>query len=112
MPLSVNFRWKTPFVQAPQTDWEKNNMTEQMKILSDSIIAAKKRRYDKEQQERRNKIEDENNRRAWDAEDRKVQAAKETATYIQGMRRQLEQLQQQRAQVVQQIDQLKAQIGG
>lgn len=111
MPLSVNFRWKTPFVQAPQTDWEKNNMTEQMKILSDSIIAAKKRRNDKEQQERRNQIEDENNRRAWGAEDRKIKAAKETADYIRGMRGQLDQLKQQREQIVQEINQLKAQIG-
>lgn len=119
MPLSVNFRWKTPFVEAPKTDWEKNNTNESMKMLADSVLAAKKRRFDREQYEykksqdaRRNAIEDEDVLRRRAEEDRKIQSQKDTAELIRGRKAQREQLVAQREQILQRIQQLEAQLGG
>ena len=119
MPLSVQFRWKTPQNIDVQNKWDRAKMSEGLNQLANTIIAVKDRRYKKEQDEykkeqdaRRNQIEDETNRRAWEAEDRRIRAGKETAETLRGLVSEREQLKARRERVVNELSQLKAQLGG
>jgi hypothetical protein len=112
MPLSVNFRWKTPTLQAPQSDAEKNNLNENLMQVGRAIADMKASRYRKQQDERRNKIEDEKNRREWEEQDRKKQAQLDTAEMIRKKSAMLSELKARRQQIASQIEALKAQLGG
>lgn len=118
MPLSVNFRWKTPALATPQSDAEKSNLNENLMQLGDAISRMRASRYNKEQTARRNAIEDEN--RAIAAEDRaraiaeqerRNKAYGEAADLIRGRSAERERLLNERAEVVAQINELKARMG-
>lgn len=118
MPLSVNFRWKTPALSAPQSDAEKSNLNENLMQLGDAISRMRASRYNKAQTARRNAIEDEN--RAIAAEDRaraiaeqerRNKAYGDAADLIRGRSAERERLLKERAEVVEQINELKARMG-
>lgn len=118
MPLSVNFRWKTPALATPQSDAEKSNLNENLMQLGDAISRMRASRYNKAQTARRNAIEDEN--RAIAAEDRaraiaeqerRNKAYGDAANLIRGRSAERERLLKERAEVVEQINELKARMG-
>lgn len=112
MPLSINFRWKTPTMQAPQTMAERTKLNENLTQLGKSIADMKASRYRKEQDARRNAIEDEDRKRRMAEEDRRIQAYKDSAELIRNKKSQRDALVAKKAQLEQQIAQLKAQLGG
>lgn len=109
MPLSINFRWKTPNVQAQRPD--PNGMGQGMENVAEAIANMKQSRYMKEQQARRNAIEDEDRRNAADEKERMRHLYGETADLIRGRSAEREQLVKQREAIVAQINELKARLG-
>ena len=116
MPMSVNFRWKTPNVIAAKAD--PNGVGEGLSSLGEAIARMKASRYAKEQQDRRNAIEDENRAiaaedraRAISEQDRRNKAYGEAADLIRGRYAERERLLKERAEVVAQINDLKARMG-
>ena len=100
MPLNVAFRWSSPNISV--SDAQQQSMVQGLKGLGEGIAAARQRSYQKEQDARRNKIED---------EDRRKQAYAEAADLMRKRQVAIDQLKGQREQIVQQIQQLKAEIG-
>lgn len=109
MPLSVSFRWKTPNVSV--SDAQQQSMVQGLRSLGEGIATARQRSYQKEQDARRNKIEDEDRSRRMAEEDRRKQAYAEAADLMRKRQSQIAQLTGQREQIVQQIQQLKAELG-
>lgn len=110
MPLSVNFRWSVPKVEvssAPQ-----QSMVEGVKGLAEGIGAARQRHYQQQQDARRNKIEDEDRSRRIEEEERRKQAYAEAADLMRKRQTAINDLSKQREQIVQQIQQLRSEIGG
>ena len=110
MPLSVNFRWSVPKVEvssAPQ-----QSMVEGVKGLAEGIGAARQRHYQQQQDARRNKIEDEDRSRRIEEEDRRKQVYAEAADLMRKRQTAINDLSKQREQIVQQIQQLRSEIGG
>lgn len=109
MPLSVNFRWKTPIVSV--SNEPQQSMVQGLNSLASGISTARQRSYQKEQDARRKKIEDEDRSRRMAEEDRRKQAYAEAADLMRKRQVAIDQLKGQREQIVQQIQQLKAEIG-
>lgn len=110
MPLSVNFRWSVPKVEvssAPQ-----QSMVEGVKGLGEGIAMARQRHYQQQQDARRNKIEDEDRSRRIEEEERRKQAYAEAADLMRKRQTAINDLSKQREQIVQQIQQLRSEIGG
>jgi dTMP kinase len=112
MPLAIQWRWKSPNIQAAQTDWEKNRTGESLTQAGNAISEAKQVRYQKARDARRDRIEDEDRRRRIAEEDRKIRSQKETSELIRQRKTERDQLVAQRAQIQAQIEQLKAKLGG
>lgn len=112
MPLSIAFRWKGTNVAAPQTMWDKNRTGEGLIQAGKTISDIKDFRYKKAQDARRNAIEDEDRKRRMAEEDRRIQAYKDSAELIRNRKSQRDALVAKKAQLEQQIAQLKAQLGG
>ncbi|SHI35489.1 hypothetical protein [Fibrobacter sp. UWP2] len=112
MPLAIQWRWKTPNIQAAQTDWEKNKTGESLTQAGNAIADLQKIRYQKARDKRRDTIEDEDRSRRIAEEDRRIQAQKDSAELIRQRKAERDQLVAQRAQIQAQIDELKARIGG
>lgn len=118
MPLSVNFRWKTPALATPQSDAEKSNLNENLMQLGDAISRMRASRYNKAQTARMNAIEDENRAiaaedraREIDEQERRKKAYGDAADLIRGRSAERERLLKERAEVVEQINELKARMG-
>lgn len=109
MPLSVNFRWKTPIVNV--SNEPQQSMVQGLNSLASGIATARQRQYEREQQNRRNKIEDEDRTRRMDEEDRRKQAYSEAAELMRNRQVTLDKLKGQREQIVQQIQQLQTELG-
>lgn len=117
MPMSVNFRWKTPNVIAAKSDPE--GIGSGLTSLGEAIARMKASRYAKEQQERRNDIEDENRaiaaedrKRRIQAEDRQQKLYGETASLIRSKAAQRAELVRRREEIVNRINELEQRIGG
>lgn len=109
MPLNVAFRWSSPNISV--SDAQQQSMVQGLKGLGEGIATARQRSYQKEQDARRNKIEDEDRSRRMAEEDRRKQAYAEAADLMRKRQVAIDQLKGQREQIVQQIQQLKAEIG-
>ncbi len=103
MPMAVNFRWKTPNIQASQNNFVKNGWAEGLSGAATAIAAAKERRYNKAQTERRNAIEDEDRARRIAEEDRRKQVYGEAADMMRGKAA-------ERARLVQRADEIRARL--
>lgn len=112
MPMAVNFRWKQPFIQAPQTYWDRNGVGEGISHAANAISAGLQRR-------RQNRLEDE--RIARENEDRERRIAEEDrrkATYgkiaddIRGAAQQRAELVKQRESIMARIDEISARLEG
>ena len=117
MPMSVNFRWKTPNVIAAKSDPE--GIGSGLTSLGEAIARMKASRYSKEQQERRNAIEDENRevaaedrRRRIQAEDKQQKLYGETSELIRSKASQRAELVRRREEIVNRINELEQRIGG
>lgn len=117
MPMSVNFRWKTPNVISAKSDPE--GIGSGLTSLGEAIARMKASRYSKEQQERRNAIEDENRevaaedrRRRIQAEDKQQKLYGETSELIRSKASQRAELVRRREEIVNRINELEQRIGG
>lgn len=117
MPMSVNFRWKTPNVISAKSDPE--GIGSGLASLGEAIARMKASRYSKEQQERRNAIEDENRevaaedrRRRIQAEDKQQKLYGETSELIRSKASQRAELVRRREEIVNRINELEQRIGG
>lgn len=117
MPMSVNFRWKTPNVISAKSDPE--GIGSGLTSLGEAIARMKASRYSKEQQERRNDIEDENRevaaedrRRRIQAEDKQQKLYGETSELIRSKASQRAELVRRREEIVNRINELEQRIGG
>lgn len=115
MPMSVNFRWKTPNVIAAKSDPE--GIGSGLASLGEAIARMKASRYAKEQQERRNDIEDENraiaaedrNRRI-QAEDRQQKLYGETASLIRSRKEERSRLVNRRNEITARIAEIESRL--
>lgn len=103
MPMAVNFRWKSPNIQASQPNSVKNGWDKSLTQAAQAISDAKQYRFNKEQTERRNKIEDEDRQRRIDFEDKQRAAWKESADLMRGAA-------QERDALVKRADEIRARI--
>lgn len=117
MPMSVNFRWKTPGLVAAKAD--QDGIGEGLASLGDAIARMKASRNERAQQERRNAIEDEtraiaaeDRARAIAEQDRRNKAYGEAADIIRGRSAERERLLQERAEIVARINAIKSRMGG
>lgn len=115
MPMSVNFRWKTPNVIAAKSDPE--GIGSGLTSLGEAIARMKASRYAKEQQDRRNAIEDENraiaaedrNRRI-QAEDRQQKLYGETASLIRSRKEERSRLVNRRNEITARIAEIESRL--
>lgn len=112
MSLSIGFRWATPNVETPKSEWQKQGWSEGLTQTANAIVAAKDRRYRKEQDARRNKIEDEDRSRRISEEERRKKVYGEAADLMRKREAEINALKGQREQIVQKINQLRSEIGG
>lgn len=110
MPLSVQFRWKSPTLQAPKSKAEMDNLNQNLTQLGNSILAAKKSRREQEQLERRNEIEDEDRQRKQAEEEAKKNANLAVADMINSKLRERQALQALRERIAARLETLKAQL--
>ena len=117
MPMSVNFRWKTPNVIAAKSDPE--GIGSGLTSLGEAIARMKASRYAKEQQDRRNTIEDENRAIAAEDRNRRIQAEDkqqklygETSELIRSKAAQRAELVRRREEIVKRINELEQRTGG
>lgn len=115
MPMSVNFRWKTPNVIAAKSDPE--GIGSGLSSLGEAIARMKASRYSKEQQERRNAIEDENReiaaedrRRRIQAEDRQQKLYGETSELIRSRKEERARLVNRRNEIVSRIAEIESRL--
>lgn len=109
MPLNVAFRWGSPNVQV--SNQSQRDMVEGLKSVGEGISKARDRRYLREQQAKQDAIANEERTRRYAEEDRRKQAYAEAADLMRKRQVAIDQLKGQREQIVQQIQQLKAEIG-
>lgn len=112
MALAINWRWKAPVIETPKSNWEKGGWGQALSDTADSIKYAKEMRWKKEEQARRNRIEDEDRQRRIDWEDKQRKTYGEAAQLMRDRASERARLVEQRNQIQQQIDALRAQIGG
>lgn len=110
MPLSINFRWKTPNVSVSTA--EEESRAQGFKDLANGIGAARDRRYMRQQTERRNAIEDEDRRRRIEDEERRKQVYGEAAEMMRGKAKERSELVREAEMLRGEIAELKARIGG
>lgn len=103
MPMAVNFRWKTPTVQASQPNSVKNGWAQSFTQAADAISDAKDYRWKKAETERRNRIEDEDRQRRTEWEDRQRSAWSEAANMMRG-------LAGERAKLVKRAEEIRARL--
>ena len=115
MPMSVNFRWKTPNVIAAKSDPE--GIGSGLTSLGEAIARMKASRYAKEQQERRNDIEDENRaiaaedrRRRIQAEDKQQKLYGETASLIRSRKEERARLVNRRNEIAAKIAEIESRL--
>lgn len=115
MPMSVNFRWKTPNVIAAKSDPE--GIGSGLTSLGEAIARMKASRYAKEQQDRRNAIEDENRaieaedrQRRIDAENRQQKLYGETASLIRSRKEERERLVNRRNEIAAKIAEIESRL--
>lgn len=115
MPMSVNFRWKTPNVIAAKSDPE--GIGSGLTSLGEAIARMKASRYAKEQQDRRNAIEDENRaiaaedrRRRIQAEDRQQKLYGETASLIRSRKEERSRLVNRRNEITARIAEIESRL--
>lgn len=111
MPLSINFRWAAPRIEAAQPLAEKQHLNENLMQVANAITSAKQRRAQAEQTERANRIADEERSRKQAAEDKREKTYAEAADLMRKRKTAIDGLKAQREQVVQQIQQLKNELG-
>lgn len=109
MPLSINFRWKTPVVNVSNA--EQASRTQGIKDLAAGIGTAIQNRRYRNETERRNRIEDEDRTRRIDEEDRRKQAYSEVADIMRNRKETLDRLHSERASVMEQIRRLQDELG-
>lgn len=112
MALAVNFRWKTPYIQAPQTDWDKNKTGENITAAATAIRAGLDRRYNRKRQEKIDQQNEEDRQRRIDEEDRKKSVYQNIADTIRGRKAERDKLVAEANDIKQQIAALKQQFGG
>lgn len=112
MALGISFRWKTPVIEAPKSKFQLSGWGQAMSDVADSIKYARESRYRKAEQDRRNRIEDEDRQRRIEWEDRQHKAYGETADLMRGKAGERAALVEQRNKIQQQIDAIRAQLGG
>ena len=103
MPMAVNFRWKTPTVQASQPNSVKDGWAQSFTQAADAISNAKEYRWKKAETERRNRIEDEDRQRRIDWEERQRSAWGEAANIMRG-------LAGERAKLVKRAEEIRAKL--
>lgn len=115
MPMSVNFRWKTPNVIAAKSDPE--GIGSGLTSLGEAIARMKASRYAKEQQDRRNAIEDENRaiaaedrKRRIQAEDRQQKLYGETASLIRSRKEERSRLVNRRNEITARIAEIESRL--
>lgn len=115
MPMSVNFRWKTPNVIAAKSDPE--GIGSGLTSLGEAIARMKASRYAKEQQERRKAIEDENRaneaedrRRRIQSEDRQQKLYGETASLIRSRKEERSRLVNRRNEITARIAEIESRL--
>ena len=112
MALSVAFRWKTPFIQAPTSYWDRNNVGEGLSQAAEAIAKGRERKWNRERQEKLDQwAEDDRTQRLAD-EKRKRNVYQQVAESIRGRKQERDKLVAEAEQVKQQIAMLKQQIGG
>jgi len=112
MALAVNFRWKTPFIQAPQTYWDRNNVGEGITQAANAIRAGLDRKRERERQDKLDQwAEDDRTQRLAD-EKRKRNVYNQVAESIRGRKQERDKLVAEAEQIKQQIAMLKQQFGG
>jgi hypothetical protein len=130
MALGISFRWKTPTIEAPESKFRLSGWGQAMSDVADSIKYARESRDRKAEQERRNRIEDEDRlnrmteqerrnriededrKRRIDWEDRQRSTYGEAAELMRGKAGERAALVEQRNRIQQQIDAIRAQLGG
>lgn len=115
MPMSVNFRWKTPNVIAAKSDPE--GIGSGLTSLGEAIARMKASRYAKEQQDRRNAIEDENRAIAAEDRNRRIQAEDkqqklygETASLIRSRKEERSRLVNRRNEITARIAEIESRL--
>lgn len=103
MPMAVNFRWKSPNIQASQPNSVKNGWDKSLTQAAQAISDLKQYRFNKKETERRNKIEDEDRQRRMDFEDKQRAAWKESADLMRGAA-------QERDALVKRAEEIRARI--
>lgn len=119
MPLSVNFRWKTPALATPQSDAEKSNLNENLMQAGNAILAARTRSRQNEERARAearqaelDRMNAEDRQRRIDAEDRQQKLYGETSELIRSKAAQRAELVRRREEIVNRINELEQRIGG
>lgn len=107
MPFAVNFRWKTPNVQAVQPASVRDGWDKSISQAAQGIASMKQSRFNKKEAERRNRIEDEDRKRRMDFEDKQRQAWKESADLMRGAARERDALVKEKAELEARIAQLQ-----
>lgn len=110
MPLSINFRWKTPNVSVSTA--EEDSRAQGFKDLANGIGAARDRRYMRQQTERRNAIEDEDRERRISDEERRRKVYSDAADMMRVKARERADLVREAEALRSEISALKAQVGG
>lgn len=112
MPLSINFRWKTPQINTPRSSWDKNNAGEGLASVANAIISAKQRRRTEAEQQRRNAIDDEERMRKNAEQDRQRSLFESAAGSIRSKAAKRAELVRRREEIVNRLNELKAQLKG
>lgn len=111
MPLSINFRWKTPSIQAPQTMWEKNRTGENITQAAQAIGQGLERKRQRDRQSRIDRMNEEDRQRRIDWEDRQRRTYGEAADYMRGRSAERDSLVKRAEQLRTEIAALRAQLG-
>lgn len=111
MPMAVNFRWKTPNIQAAQPNSVKDGWAQSLTQAAQGISDLKQYRQTKKEQERRNRIEDEDRARRIEEEDRRKKVWGEAADMMRGKAEERAALVREQQQLQRQIAELKAKLG-
>lgn len=119
MPLSVNFRWKTPSLSTPQSDAEKSKLNENLAQAGNAILAARTRSRQNEERARAearqaelDRMNAEDRQRRIQAEDRQQKLYGETSELIRSKAAQRAELVRRREEIVNRINELEQRIGG
>ena len=112
MPLSIAFRWKSPVIETPKSEFQKGGWGQAITDAADTIAKVKDWRWKKAEQERKNRIEDEDRQRRMDWEDKQRKAYGEAADYMRNRSAERDALVKRAEQIKNEIASLKAQLGG